>query len=331
MAAAPNDGSNVATAKTAHVAELVPFIQPDFDPATYLNSVLPVLPAPITFRSSKQQTSALGDLTVQTQTLLSQLTAQTSRLCTTLSQLTNEILRSGTRLAYEVDILRGDTVGLSETLQTKLKTDISQFVADEPAPETRGEAELKTNRKSEPEALEQLRTLALVRTRLDTVVRLFGEAMEWPVAPSDLTSSFISVSAPGPSAEETRAREDKARAVQQGLREQITKLLQSATSVDRGAAAARQRIEQLRELTTVWKGTGEEKARAKVVDELEDIVDAEVAKNRAKTGRAESPSRTPKVGESPRKGAEGPTTRPVEGGYGFINNLRRLKGDIFLE
>jgi hypothetical protein len=31
-------------------------------------------------------------------------------------QLTDEILRSGGRLAYEVEVLRGETIGLSETL-----------------------------------------------------------------------------------------------------------------------------------------------------------------------------------------------------------------------
>lgn len=101
---------------------LEPFLQPGaFDAADYLNSTLnPKL--------------NLSELSSQTQNLLSQLNAQTSRLTAILTQLTDDILRSGARLAYEVDLLRGEAIGLSEALNEGLQDDIALFVPETTQP-----------------------------------------------------------------------------------------------------------------------------------------------------------------------------------------------------
>jgi hypothetical protein len=113
--------------KSSHTSDQLvqPFLQPDFDPATYLNTTLPSLSLSNT-RSTNSNNSAvaLPELSIQTQALLSQLNAQTNRLSNSLTQLTDEIIRSGARLAYEVEVLRGETTGLTDTLENGLKKDI---------------------------------------------------------------------------------------------------------------------------------------------------------------------------------------------------------------
>lgn len=103
---------------------LEPFLHPGaFDAAEHLNSTLnPKL--------------SLSELSSQTQNLLSQLNAQTSRLTAVLTQLTDDILRSGARLAYEVDLLRGEAIGLSEALNEGLQDDIAHFVPETTQPTT---------------------------------------------------------------------------------------------------------------------------------------------------------------------------------------------------
>src|SRR5215469_16343030 len=117
--------------KPSHLSDdsLRPFIQPTFDPADFLNSTLPPLHL-ATYNAVSRQANAvsLADLSSQTQSLLSQLNAQAARLTNILTQLTDEILRSGGRLAYEVDVLRGETINLSETLNDTLNPDIKLFL-----------------------------------------------------------------------------------------------------------------------------------------------------------------------------------------------------------
>ena len=209
------------SAKSSHVedAALQPFLQEQFDAADYLNTTLPSLSFSNTSQNAQSTRVSLPDLTTRTQTLVSQLNAQLSRLTTALDQLTDEILRSGSRLAYEVEILRGETTGLSDALREGLKEEMSLFVSPDLAgkassPGTPSQS-LITEREpalappgqslTEPEYIQKLRTLTAVRARLETVIRVFGEAMQWPLAPSELAStasSFISVSAPTGTPEE---------------------------------------------------------------------------------------------------------------------------------
>lgn len=286
------------TPRSAHVADaaLQPFLSPSFDPADYLNASLPGLQTAGATQSAKGSVP-LAEFSAQTQTLLSQLSAHTSRLTTTLTQLTDEILRSGSRLAYEVEVLRGETLGLSEALTDSLRDDVVKFVpggldqslagrqsrvADTnghrrrastvATPRTPIREELPPPA-ADPPYIAQLRTLTLVRSRLDTVIKTFGDAMAWTFPPSEVsvTSSFLSVSAPEPGSE-SHSTEEKGQEVSKKLRDEIADLLIGEDPVSCIEAAAK-RVEELKELAIVWKGTAEDKARIRFVDSLAKMVE----------------------------------------------------------
>ncbi|KAI0517358.1 hypothetical protein F5B22DRAFT_645994 [Xylaria bambusicola] len=299
--------------KSAHVADpfLQSFLGPTFNPAEYLNSTLPSLQT--SSRNNDPSSVPLTELSAQTQAQLSQLNAHTTRLTNTLTQLTDDILRNGSRLAYEVELLRGETLGLSEALTDTLQDDIVKFVPgglQEQVPETKGanaglsrSASTSQRRTSgtitmppsitpaeetpptattddvaknvtDPAFISQLQTLTLVRSRLDTVVKTFGDAMEFVFPPSELSvsSSFLSVSAPEPGSQD-RSTEEKGQKVLKELREEISSLLNSGSEPVEGIEKAARRIEELKELTTVWKGTAEEKGRTKFIDSLAKMVE----------------------------------------------------------
>ncbi|KAK4956100.1 hypothetical protein LTR28_005960, partial [Elasticomyces elasticus] len=183
--------------KSQHTADpaLQPFLRPTFEPADYLNSALP----PLSLSAARElptKTTTLAELSAQTQSLLSQLNAQTSRFSNILTQLTDEILRTGGRLAYEVEVLRGESNGLAEVLTGDLREDVERFVtggltltSDEPPRDVQNETimgghdtasveNLRPNLDQhgvttapEPDYVAQLRTLTLVRTRLDSVIK----------------------------------------------------------------------------------------------------------------------------------------------------------------
>ena len=322
--AVSNGSSNPNTiAKSSHVADdaLQPFIQPTFDAADYLNSTLPSL-AVSNARQEQSNRVPLSELSTRTQTLLSQLNAQTSQLSNALTQLTDDIIRGGSRLAYDVEMLRGETVGLSETFQDTLKDDISKFTSEVKPLESDG-SNNDVSATAEPEYIQQLRTLTLVRSHLDSVIKTFDAAMQWPLAPSELQSTFISVSGPEVTAEECRSREEKGKDAAQKLRNEIQSLLQTATSADEGIAAATKRIDELKGLSDVWKGTAEEKVRERFVESLSKMVEEEQRRGmRRAEGRRQG-------GTSAQMDYRyGDTGRGVqEGGYGFMSNLKRFKGD----
>ncbi|KAL1901423.1 hypothetical protein Sste5346_001828 [Sporothrix stenoceras] len=319
--------------KSAHVADpfLQDFLQPGFDPATYWNTVLggggsisagtgasrTRSPAPSSsgaagrLAAAASSATATADRAAQAQATLSQLGAHTSRLTTVLIQLTDDILRSGRRLAYEVQLLRGETLGLGEVVEKHLALLDETDSGIAPAEEAKGVAANKeegeegtesgaaaaaaaatagdpTASSSEPPSLAQLRMLAQVRSRLDAVIRTFGEAMEFIMPPSaiSVTSSFLSVSGPdqesggsaarraggGQDAATTTSMEDKGQNILRGLRDEITRLLEGA-NVNDGAEAAAARVEALRTLCRVWAGTAEEKARLKFIESLQRMVE----------------------------------------------------------
>lgn len=340
LMAVHSESSAPSAPKSSHVQDdaLQPFLQDQFDPADYLNATL----ASLTFSNPSKDRVQLAELSAQTQALISQLNAQTSRLTNTLTQLTDDILRSGSRLAYQVEMLRGETAGLSDALNDSLGPDMALFAPqtlhDSVGPATNDLApdqaiESASVQPQEPDCITKLRTLVMVRQRLDSVIKVFGEAMSWPIAPSELTSSsFISVSAPsagGP--EETRNREEKAKEHAQRLRTEITDLLQSAVSVDEGIAAAIKRVDELRDLSTIWKGTAEEKARIRQVEGLQKIIEDE-QKALARKADAKKRVASPATTDYRYAGAPDPARGNTQGsGYGFMSNLRRIKDDIYAE
>jgi len=325
------------------------FADPNFDPADFLNQSL----SPLTVASSQPNASRapgcvpLTELSAQVQALLSQISAQNVRLSSTLSQLSDEILRSGGRLAYEVEVLRGETIGLSETLTEVLRDDVAKFVPGssdsntiaagrktEPAQEgsedptsTREDGEATEEQKDEgptdPEYITNLRTLNQVRSRLEDVVQTFGNAMEWPLPPSEVSfsSSFISVSGPemGP---EGQDQEQKGQESMKKLRNEVLQLLESEGGGQTGLEAATRRVEALRTLAVVWKGSAEEKARSRFVDALGRIVDERRRVLEHQQAMAEQSQRGPKSRRDSDSGAPA---------GGLFRNLQRLREEIYLE
>lgn len=334
--------------KSSHVADpaLASFLQSSFDPAEYLNSTLPSLS--LSGRPVKGTSAQLADLSSQTQDLLSQLNAQTTRLSAILTQLTDDILRSGARLAYEVEVLRGETIGLTDALQDGLKEDIAKFLpgglALDPG-QTVSAKESPSNLQQEddaaagtprdastqqssgpaattPEYIMSLRTLTTVRSRLENVIKVFGEAMHWTVPPSDVSlgSSLISVSAPEPGSDNA-SLEQRGKEFAAALRSEIADLI--VGDPDQGPAKAEARIQALRDLAVVWKGTAEERARVKFVDSLVKVAEdkqreaeKEKEKSKGRGGRSASiaKSQQPAVKEQSRGG--------------FLENLSRIRGYV---
>ncbi|EKD17714.1 uncharacterized protein L3040_008101 [Drepanopeziza brunnea f. sp. 'multigermtubi'] len=318
--------------KSAHVSDaaLQPFLDPSFDPAGYLNATLPALQSAASASQSARGGSVpLAELSTQTQTLLSHLSAHTTRLTTTMTQLTDEILRSGSRLAYEVEVLRGETLSLSEALTEGLQEDVVKFVPTGLDQElVRKTTVPKTPVREEepatvdPPYIQKLRTLTLVRSRLETVIKTFGDAMAWTFPPSEVsvTSSFLSVSAPEPGSE-MHSTEEKGQQVSKKLRDEIADLLIGADPVD-GIEAAAKRVEELKELAVVWKGTAEERARTKFVDNLAKMVED---RHRDLLREAEQDTRLRQRVETLEEEASSGESKP-QNGYGFLSQLQKLRG-----
>lgn len=305
------------------------YTNPSFDPVAFLSDSLP----PLSFQSqsqlqaqssspSQQRPVNLAELSTRVQSILSQTNAQNVRHSSTLTLLTDEILRSGNRLAYEVEVLRGETISLSDLVTEGLAGEIARFTTDS-TQNTEGEAQDRQEKKDEPEYITNLRTLNRVRARLEEVVQTFGDAMEWPLPPSEtsVSSSFISVSAPEQSPE-SHSREEKGQETARKLRGEITELLDG----DGGIEAAAQRVEALRILSLLWKGTAEEKARGRFVEGLMKTVDERRRAEEAAAAPAKSYGQLgPGSGSRhQRQVSEGP-------GGGIFKNLQRLREEIYLE
>lgn len=331
------------------------FTDPSFDPADFLNDNLP----PLTLASSQShgprnpKAVSLAESSTQVQSILTQINAQNVRLSNNLTQLTDEILRSGGRLAYEVEVLRGETIGLSDTLTDALRDDIAKFVPELTGKKDSGVQNLsdtvdeepaskETDQLSQPEPglgpddapavadpeyITKLRTLNQVRARLEEVVQTFGDAMEWSLPPSEtsLASSFISVSAPEPGSE-SHSREEKGQEIAKKLRAEIMELLDSNGGGEEGVDAATQRVDALRDLATVWKGTAEEKARTRFVDGLAKMIEdrRRTLENQGRMDPGQSQQAKAKSTSHRRQESEGP-------GGGIFKNLQRLREEIYLE
>lgn len=246
------------------------------------------------------KTSSLTTTLAETQNLLTSLDAKLTRLSSSLTQLTDDILRSGSRLAYEVEILTANAGSLSEMLRSGA---VARFLPDTPkdadndadgsghearGTETETQGQLNRSQKHninsavpKPRALETLHTLSLLRTRLTTVIKTFDAALAWPMPPSSLSAStssalrnnFISVTAPagtagsgaGAGASADQDAESKGLAFEAQLRGELAELLEEGPE---GLVAAQARVEELRGLCEVWRGTGEERARVRFVEGL---------------------------------------------------------------
>ncbi|KPM39452.1 hypothetical protein AK830_g7127 [Neonectria ditissima] len=345
--------------KSTHTSDefLQDFLDPNFDAAQFLNSTLPPLQQRSVAGRSGSEVAPLAELSTQAQTLISQLNAQTSRLSNTLTQLTDDILRSGSRLAYEVELLRGETLSLTETMNETLQDDIKKFVpgglqeavkaknaaaAAAVAKDDKGTRPITPAKavdgalgdgSDDPEYIKQLQTLTLVRSRLDSVIKTFGDSMEFVFPPSEVSvsSSFLSVSAPEPGSQQ-QSSEEKGQQVLKNLRDEIADLLANSDDPVQGIERAAQRIEQLKELTLVWKDTAEEKGRNKFIESLAKMVedqhrelirDMEQAAKRE--GKAES-SHARKASTARDAAVVEDTKGP--GGFGLISQLQKLRSGL---
>ncbi|KAK3304217.1 uncharacterized protein B0T15DRAFT_535814 [Chaetomium strumarium] len=377
----------VVQPQSPHVADpfLQHFLGPAFDPAAYLNAALPPLQTSSRVPGSQGATQPgavpLAELSIQAQSVLSQLSAHTTRLTNTLTELTNDILRSGGRLAYEVELLRGETLGLAETLTERLEDDIAKFVPGgirdnlaEPkaAADSHGSSSSHQRRMSilappaaattagastpneattatsaaaqapspdEPASIAQLRTLTLVRSRLDSVIKTFGEAMEFVFPPSEVSvsSSFLSVSAPDAGGE-NHSTEEKGQQVLQALRDEISRLLNHPSDPIKGIEDAARRIEELKELATVWKGTAEEKGRTKFIESLARTVEdrhRELLREveQSSNNRRDNTSRPPQLeagaaGKAAADADAGQAETRSYGAYGLISQLQKLRNGL---
>lgn len=300
----------------------------------------------------------LAELSAEAQTTLSQLNAHTTRLTNTLTQLTDDILRSGGRLAYEVELLRGETLSLAESLTDGLHDDIEKFVPgglQDTSSHTRSSTSVLEGHESkrrlstlppieapvdgapetvaptEPSYITQLRTLTLVRSRLDSVIKTFGDAMEFVFPPSELSvsSSFLSVSAPEPGAE-MHSTEEKGQQVLQKLRDEISQLLNNDSDPIKGIEEAACRIEELKELTLVWKGTAEEKGRSKFIESLARMVEVrhqDLLKEMDHSSRRDA--KKGEVGNSSKQESDGAAAEGKGyGSYGLISQLQKLRSGL---
>ncbi|KAK1254408.1 hypothetical protein MKX08_008403 [Trichoderma sp. CBMAI-0020] len=356
--------------KSQHTSDefLQDFLNPSFDPISYINANLPPLAQKSPAPTSNPSAVPLAELATQSQTLLTQLDAHTTRLSDTLTQITDDILRSGSRMSYEVEMMRGEALSLEELLFEKLAEEIKLFVPgglkkegeakDEGEKKQAGEEKQKERKDSvaedgkaleaktaskaeagagagaagkEPDSIKQLRTLTLVRERLDSVIKTFGDAMEFTFPPSEISvsSGFLSVSAPEPGSE-LQSSEEKGQQVLKKLREEISTLLNNTDDPVSGIEKAAERIEKLKELTTVWTGTAEEKGRAKFIESLAKMVEdkhrellkeIDVKKSEAILARGEASGSV-----AAREAVAEEKALPA--GFGLMSQLQKLRGGL---
>jgi hypothetical protein len=175
----------------------------------------------------------------------------------------------------------------------------------------------------DPSYIQQLRTLTLVRSRLEIVIKTFGDAMAWTFPPSEVsvTSSFLSVSAPEPGSE-MHSTEEKGQQILQQFRDDIADLLIRGDPIN-GIEAAAKRVEELKELALVWKGTAEEKARTKFVESLAKLVED---RHRDLLREAEQDTRLRQRVETLEEEVETVGDSKPQSGYGFLSQLQKLRG-----
>ena len=305
-------------------------LEEEFDPIQYLNDTLPTLA--LTSQGAKQsRTSQLQSMSTEITSRGSKLNAYNARVSTELSILTDEILRSGNKLAYEVEVLRSDANSLFDLLSETLQEDIQHFVRTDVSSKVSDnveDAEATSSRaKNDPDFMQQLRLLGHVKARLEEVIRIFGDALKWPIPPSDVSvaSSLISVSAPELGVASS-AEDDKARATIRQFREELSDLLNTEGGGLAGLEAASRRLGEWQKLALVWKGTSEEKARNRVVDGFTKIVD-----DRRRQLESQSRSRRPQQDSARNSGQPSRSGTPSLPAGGLFGGLRKLRDEIYLD
>lgn len=187
--------------------------------------------------------------------------------------------------------------------------------------------------KEAQEAIERLRTLLYVKSQLQATTQAFNAALSFPFPPSLLSGPASSLIAVNPPDADPKA-EEKGQAALSNLRREVADLLaldegsRGSKMELEGLRIARERVQDLRGLVGVWKGTAEEKARGKVVAELEGMVEEAAEKRKkvdvSKGGNGERNVRTTTRGQEPE-------ARSASAGRGFLGGLQRLRDEIYME
>ena len=338
---------------------LAPFLGPSFSTINYLNTTLPpLLPPSIALPTSKSDrvqlppihnpsAIPLSQIHPKTTTLLSTLDVHAHRLIGQLQTLTDEILRVTPRLSYEVEVLRGGVVSLGEDLE-RVGTKVARFDPSHSAPTTGG-LEVKGHK---PEVLKRLEMLCMVRERLEEVIAIFGEAMSWPL-PLTAVGQDPGIRANSPSpyspAPSPPAFIKELNKMSNAATKASNKTINPAAEISYLLAAnlvsqARDRIEELRLLAGVFKGTIEGDARLDLVDTLAKQVTQAEEKCSAKEEGIVQPrsrrkeddmvadhstgARTESKDDTNNNNTHGANALGVgrEGYYGLINQLQRMRG-----
>ena len=170
-----------------------------------------------------------------------------------------------------------------------------------------------------------------VHGRIQSVISTFDAALSFPLPPSLLNqstsaSSFVSVAAPADPAQEAAGQEALAQ-----LRASILNHLDTGKGGEggvEGVVAAERRLEELKDLCAVWKGTSEEKARAKVLDGWEKELDEAREKIGVKAGAVKGDQEVRRGQEA---GKGGDAARESSRSRGLFGGLRRLGDKIYLD
>lgn len=299
-----------------------------FDAVQFLNDNLPTLNLGSQSSSKLSRPEQLQTASTEVNAQLSKYNAYNIRTSAELTTLTDEILRGSNRLAYEVEVLRSDVNSLYDLLSDTLRDDIQYFVRDDLISKE-GEGETgELSKSQDPEFMQQLRQLGHVKSRLEEVIRIFGDALKFPIPPSDVSvaSAMISVSAPEFGVVST-AEDDKARAAIRQIREEFVDLLNSEGGGVAGYNAANRRLARFQQLLEVWKGTSEERARTRVVDGFARIVEE---RRKALEAQSHQPRRqntdSNRIGGLPIR-----TGTPSQTTSGLFGGLRKLRDEMYLD
>lgn len=187
--------------------------------------------------------------------------------------------------------------------------------------------------------------LAIVRTRLEDVIRIFGEAMAWPLSDaSDDTNPDPSLSTaestygvpvpprtPSPIRALEFSNQSQRKKANANPIEEILYLL----SCD-DLPAATLKIQELKQLAKVFQGTIEGPARSAVVEALEAKVAEEEKKKKALRRQQERRQEQVMGREEERRKADEEAEKADSSGwaggrdgyYGLINQLSRMRGGM---
>lgn len=358
--------------KSTHLSDLSlhPFLFPTFSATTYLNSTLP--PPPTASKQQQeshlstittQTQTHLTTLSAQTSRLSSTLTTLTDEILRRSARLGYEIevlrgeanalvsaLGEGGSVDEEIKVFLPSGLPSSndkengETSPQLVRSPITTAAAaaaagggkastansqatqpQQPQPNTLLLSSNASQDSPPEDSLRQLRTLLSIRTSLQATKQIFSQALSWPMPPSLLQHP---TNKPSITPQSEEGAEAKGQEALSRLRGEIQLMLQEGE-----IEQARQRVQELKECVTVWKGTAEEKARRVWVEDLESWVEGEISRmmrlGREKGGSEYQGKEDRREREKVRGGvAREEIPARTGSGAGF---LRRLREEIYLE